>query len=227
MDNERPHELHGTPMISIIPKPLEDYCLTRTSPADPLLNELADYTRQHCKLPQMLTGPVEGTFLRILVQASGTKKILEIGTFTGYSALSMAAGLPDDGQLITCEIDPEHARIAQSFFDRSPHGRKITLNRGAALDALRALPANAAFDFVFIDADKENYVNYYEAVLPKLKPGGLIAADNTLWSGKVLEPKEKSDHAIVAFNAHVAHDPRVEQVLLSVRDGVLLIRKRP
>jgi caffeoyl-CoA O-methyltransferase len=212
-------------MIPIIPKALDDYCLAHTTPAAPLLDELAAYTRAHCKLPQMLTGPVEGTFLRMLVRVSGAKRVLEIGTFTGYSALSMAAGLPDDGQLSTCEIDPEHARIAQSFFDRSPHGRKIALMSGPALDTINALPARTTFDFVFIDADKENYVNYYEAVLPRLRPGGLIAADNTLWSGRVLEPKDKSDHAIVAFNAHVARDPRVEHVLLSVRDGVMLVRK--
>ncbi len=212
-------------MISIIPKPLDDYCLAHTTPADPLLDELAAYTQAHCKLPQMLTGPVEGTFLRMLVQASAAKRVLEIGTFTGYSALSMAAALPDGGQLLTCEIDPEHARIAQSFFDRSPHGRKINLKPGPALDSITALPDTEYLDFVFIDADKENYRNYYEAVLPRLKPGGLIAADNTLWSGKVLEPKDPSDHAIVAFNTHVACDSRVDQVLLSVRDGVMLMRK--
>lgn len=213
-------------MIPIVPPLIDAYCLAHTTPADPLLDELAAYTRAHCKLPQMLTGPVEGTFLRMLVQISGAKRVLEIGTFTGYSALSMAAGLPDDGELITCDIDPEHARIAQSFFDRSPQGKKIHLRLGAALDTLRALPDDARFDFAFIDADKENYVNYYDTVLPLLRPGGRIAADNTLWSGKVLDPKEKSDHAIVAFNDHVRRDPRVEHVLLSVRDGVMLIRNR-
>jgi len=214
-------------MIPIVPPPIDAYCLAHTTPADPLLDELAAYTRAHCKLPQMLTGPVEGTFLRMLVQASGARRVLEIGTYTGYSALSMAAGLPDDGQLTTCEIDAEHARIAGSFFDRSLHGRKIDLRLGAALETLRVLPADARFDFAFLDADKENYLNYYEALLPRMRPGGLIAADNTLWSGKVLDPREKSDHAIVAFNSYVARDTRVEQVLLSVRDGVLLIRKRP
>ena len=135
-------------------------------------------------------------------------------------------GLPDDGELITCDINPETTRIAQSFWARSPHGGKIRQLPGAALDTLRALPSGLAFDFVFLDADKENYVNYYEAVLPRLRPGGLLVADNTLWSGKVLDPKEKSDHAIVAFNAHVHSDPRVEHALLSVRDGVMLIRKK-
>lgn len=212
-------------MIPIVPPRIDAYCLAHTTPADPLLDELAAYTNAHCKLPQMLTGPVEGTFLRMLVQVSAAKRVLEIGTFTGYSALSMAAGLPDDAELITCEVDPEHARIAQSFFDRSPHGKKIVPRLGPAVDTLGKLTADQVFDFVFIDADKENYLTYYEAVLPHLKSGGLIAADNTLWSGKVLDPKEKSDHAIVEFNTRVTRDPRVEQVLLSVRDGVLLVRK--
>lgn len=212
-------------MISIIPKALDDYCLAHTSPADPLLDELAAYTRAHCQLPQMLTGPVEGTFLRMLVQVSNARRVLEIGTFTGYSALSMAAGLPGDGTLITCDIDAETQTIARMFWARSPHGRKIEPRLGPALETIGQFPADLKFDFVFIDADKENYIHYYEVVLPRLRPGGLIAADNTLWSGKVLEPKEDSDRAIVAFNAHVARDPRVEQVLLSVRDGVLLVRK--
>jgi caffeoyl-CoA O-methyltransferase len=213
-------------MIPVVPKPIEDYCLAHTSPTDPLLEELAGYTRAHCKLPQMLTGPVEGTFLRMLVQTSGARRILEIGTFTGYSALSMAAGLPDDGELVTCDIDPDTNAIARSFWARSPHGGKISPRLGPALDTLATLPVDPAFDFVFIDADKENYLKYYETILPRLRPGGLIAADNTLWSGKVLDPREPSDHAIVAFNDQVSRDPRVEHVLLSVRDGVLLIRKR-
>ena len=212
-------------MIPVVPRPIEDYCLAHTSPVDPLLDELAAYTHAHCKLPQMLTGPVEGAFLRMLVQVSGARRVLEIGTFTGYSALSMAAGLPGDGKLITCDIDADTNTIARSFWARSPHGAKIEPRLGPALETLAQLPADLQFDFVFIDADKENYVNYYEAVLPRLKAGGLIAADNTLWSGRVLDPKEKSDHAIVAFNTHVTRDPRVEQALLSVRDGVLLIRK--
>ena len=160
----------------------------------------------------------------MLVQLTGARRVLEIGTFTGYSALSMAAALPDGGEITTCEIDAQHARIAQSFFDRSPHGRKITIRLAPALETVSALKGE--FDFVFLDADKENYVNYYEAVLPKLKPGGLLVADNVLWSGKVLDPREKTDRAIVAFNDRVARDARVEQVMLSVRDGILLVRKR-
>jgi caffeoyl-CoA O-methyltransferase len=212
-------------MTPIVPKPLEDYCAAHTTPPDPLLDELAAYTYARCKDPQMLTGPVEGTLLRMLVQLSGARRVLEIGTYTGYSALSMAAGLPDDGELITCDINPDTTGIAQSFWARSPHGGKIKSRLGPALETLAALPSEPTFDFVFIDADKENYVNYYEACLPRLRTGGLLVADNTLWSGKVLAPADKSDHAIVAFNAHVARDARVEQVLLSVRDGVMLVRK--
>lgn len=211
-------------MISLIDPALEDYCRRHTSAPDPLLDELAAYTQGHCQWPQMLTGPVEGTFLRLLVQLSGARRVLEIGTFTGYSALSMAAGLPEDGELITCEIDAERARIAQSFFDRSEHGRKISIRLAPALETLAGLAT--PLDFVFLDADKENYVNYYEAILPRLKRGGLLVADNVLWSGKVLDPKEKSDQAIVAFNHHVARDAQVEHVMLSVRDGMLLARKR-
>ena len=213
-------------MISIVPKAIDDYCLTHTTSPGPLLDELAAYTHAHCQLPQMLTGPVEGAFLRMLVQACGARRVLEIGTYTGYSALSMAAGLPADGELLTCDINQDTNAIARSFWARSPHGAKIKPMLGPALDSIHALPADTQFNFVFIDADKENYVNYYEAVMAHLERGGLIVADNTLWSGKVLEPKEKSDHAIVAFNAHVARDPRVEQVLLSVRDGVTLARKK-
>ena len=213
-------------MTPIVPKPLEDYCAAHTTSPDPLLDELAAYTCAHCKNPQMLTGPVEGTLLRMLVQLSGARRVLEIGTYTGYSALSMAAGLPDGGELITCDINPETTRIAQSFWARSLHGGKIRQKSGAALDTLRALPSDLAFDFVFLDADKENYVNYYEAILPRLRPGGLLVADNALWSGRVLDPKDKSDHAIVAFNAKVHSDPCVEHALLSVRDGVMLIRKK-
>ena len=213
-------------MTPIVAAALEQYCATHTSPPEPLLDELAAYTRAHCQHAQMLTGPVEGRLLRMLVQISATRRVLEIGTFTGYSALSMAAGLPDSGELITCDVNPETSEIAQSFFDRCPHGGKIRLIRGRAIKTLRSLPHDATFDFVFLDADKESYPDYYEAVLPRLRTGGLIAADNTLWSGRVLDPKESSDHAIVAFNAHVHADVRVEHVLLSVRDGVLLIRKK-
>ena len=149
--------------------------------------------------------------------------MLELGTFTGYSALMMAEGLPDDGELVTCDIDQNAAAMAQEFFSRSPHGKKIHLRMGPALETLKSL--QGPFDLAFIDADKERYVDYYDALVPLIRPNGLIVADNTLWSGKVVDPQDASTRAIVAFNARVTADPRVENVLLSVRDGVMLARK--
>ncbi len=211
-------------MDTIIPKALDDYCAAHTSPASPLLQELAAWTRAHLKHPQMLTGHLEGTLLQWLVRLSGARRGLEIGTFTGYSALAMAEALPADGKLVTCDNDPEHARIAQSYFDRSPHGHKIEIRLGAALDTLKTL--TPPFDLVFLDADKENYGAYFDACLTLLRPDGLLVADNVLWSGRVLKPEAASDRAIAAFNDKVRDDPRVACVMLPVRDGVSLIRKR-
>ena len=169
-------------------------------------------------------GRVEGTFLKLLVRLSGARRALEIGMFTGYSGLMIAAGLPDDGELITCDVDPKVEAIARRYFARSPHGRKIAIRMGPALETIRTL--SPSIDFVFLDADKENYPNYYEAVFPLLSPGALIVADNVLWSGKVLDPQEESDRAIAAFNERVTADSRVEKVLLTVRDGMVLARKK-
>ncbi len=213
-------------MKTIVPQKIEGYYLRHTTARDKLLRELEKYTNRHCADAQMLIGPHEGALLAMLVRLTGARRILEIGCFTGYSALCMAEALPAKGKLTTCEIKPEHADIARSFFARSPHGHKIKIHLGPALETLAGLPVSTRFDFVFLDADKENYVNYYEAVLPHLRPGGLIVADNVLWSGRVLAPKNKTDRAVAAFNKHVRRDPRVECVMLPVRDGVSLIRKR-
>jgi caffeoyl-CoA O-methyltransferase len=147
---------------------------------------------------------------------------LEIGTFTGYSALMMAEGLPGDGRLVTCEINPKAAEIARRYFAKSPHGHKIEIRLGAALETIATLAE--PLDIVFIDADKTNYLNYYEACVPLLRPGGLIVADNVLWSGKVIDPNDDDTRAIVAFNERVQADPRVENVCLTVRDGMMLAR---
>ena len=213
-------------MKAIVPRKIEEYCLRHTTTGGKLLRALEKYTQRHCADAQMLIGPHEGALLALLVRLSGARRVLEIGTFTGYSALCMAEGLPADGELLACDINAETSAIAQSFFDRSPHGNKITLRLGPALDTLAGLPGPDSFDLVFIDADKENYVSYYEAVLPRLQTGGVIVADNVLWSGRVLAPKNKTDRAVVKFNRHVHRDKRVECVMLPVRDGVSLIRKR-
>jgi caffeoyl-CoA O-methyltransferase len=198
-----------------------DYVERLTSPHDPLLAELSDETREGLGSAEMLSGPVAGRLLELLVWFGRPRRVVEIGTFSGHSALSMAAALPDGGRIDACEIDPERAAFAQRYFDRSPYGPRITLHVGPALETLHSLEGD--FDFVFIDADKEGYVDYYEAVLPRLTEHGLIVADNTLWSGSVLE--EDDDSPIVRFNEHVAADPRSTQVVLSVRDGMTLIRR--
>lgn len=213
-------------METIIPKAIDDYCAAHTTPPAPLLAELEAWTRTQVKHPQMLTGHLEGALLAWLVRLAGARRVLEIGTYTGYSALAMAAALPADGDLVTCDNDPKHAGIAQSYFDRSPHGRKIKLILGPALETLAAFPAHTVFDLVFLDADKENYLNYYEAILPCLQPNGLLVVDNVLWSGKVLAPRKKTDKAIVVLNDRVRNDARVECLMLPVRDGMLLVRKK-
>jgi caffeoyl-CoA O-methyltransferase len=203
----------------ILDQQLADYVERLTSPHEPLLAELSEETARSLGAEEMLSGPVAGRLLELLVWFGRPQRVLEIGTFSGHSALAMAAALPDGGRIDTCELDPERAALAQRYFDRSPHGPRITLHVGPALESIAKL--EGAFDFVFIDADKGGYVDYYEAVLPRLTERGLIVADNTLYSGTVVD----SDGPIVRFNEHVAADPRTVQVLLSVRDGMTLIRR--
>ena len=214
-------------MLTIIPEALARYVEAHSAPETDLFLALRDETQANLDSPQMQVGRVEGALLRMLVQLTRAQRVLEVGTFSGYSALAMASGLPDDGVLVTCDIDPVATAVARKYFERSPHGHKIQLRLGPGIDTIRELAAAGDhFDVVFLDADKEGYVDYYEAALPMLPPGGLVIADNTLWSGRVLDPQHASDHAIVRFNAHVAADDRVDHVLLSVRDGVMLARKR-
>ena len=174
----------------------------------------------------MLVGPLEAAFLKTLIQAIGAKRVLEIGTFTGYSALAMAEALPEDGQVITCEIDPDTASMAHTFWDRSPHGKKIEVRIGPALDTLTTL--TGLFDLVFIDADKINYIEYYLAGLELLSPRGVILIDNVLWSGDVLNAtsQDPATAAIQELNGVVAADPRVVAVLLPLRDGVFMITRK-
>jgi caffeoyl-CoA O-methyltransferase len=212
--------------VDIVSEPIERYAEDHTTAPEPLLAELANETRETLASPQMLTGTVEGRFLEMLVYASGARHVLELGTYSGYSALSRAAGLPPDGHIDTCEVEERHAEVALRYIAQSPHADKITVHLGPALETIDRL--NGDFDFVFIDADKPNYVSYYEAMLPRLTERGLIAADNTLWSGRVLDEQaqEEGTQAIRAFNEHVESDPRVTSVMLTVRDGVTLIRPK-
>lgn len=211
-------------MKPIVPPEIEEYAARHSAPASEVRDAIEVYTRAHCQDPQMLTGSLEAALLQMLIRLTNARRVLEIGLFTGYSALAMAEALPDHGALWSCEINPEHAAIARAFFDKSPHGRKITILEG---DARALIPRlEGPFDFVYLDADKEAYPEYYEAIVPLLRPGGVLAADNVLWSRRVLDPKQPSDKALASFNARVATDERVDCVLLTVRDGVMVARRR-
>src|SRR6266403_5961925 len=211
-------------MDRFIDAAVEQFAHDHTEPETDLYVRLREETYRVMQSPQMQIDIIEGRFLQMLVRLSGAKSILELGMFTGYSALMMAEALPDNGQLITCEIDAKAEAIARRYFAESPHGERITIRMGPALDTIKTL--TGPLDLVFIDADKPNYSNYYEACLPLLKSGGFVVADNVLWSGKVLHPKDADDHAIVAFDRLVQSDSRVENVCLTVRDGMMLAWKR-
>ena len=198
---------------------LQDYAEQVSSTHEPWLADLSEETHRRLGAGQMLTGPVAGRLLELLVWTGRPQRVLEIGTFSGHATLSMAAALPADGHIDTCELDPERAAVAQAHIDRSPWAGQITIHIGPAAASIDALPGS--FDFVFMDAEKEGYIGYYEAVLPRLSEHGLIVADNTLHGGRVLAAGDP----IAAFNEHVAADPRTVQVLLTVRDGMTLIRR--
>lgn len=211
-------------MLTLVSPELEEYSISRSEPTSELLKELVQTTHRETSLPVMLTGPIEGRLLKMMALITGARRILEIGTFTGYSALSLAEGLPADGELFTCDLDPHHISIAKSFFARSEHGKKIKVLEGPALESIKTL--KGPFDLAFIDADKTNYINYYEAVLPLLRQGGVILIDNVLYSGQVLKPNEENSATIAELNDIIAKDERVDRVLLPVRDGVFVVRKR-
>jgi caffeoyl-CoA O-methyltransferase len=198
---------------------LQEYAEQVSSPHDPLLVELSDETRRSLGSATMLTGPVAGRLLELLVWIQQPRRVLEIGTFSGHATLSMAAALPGDGHIDTCELDPERAAVAQAYFDRSPWAAQVTVHIGPAGETIDRL--TGSFDFVFMDAEKEGYIGYYEAIFPRLSEHGLIVADNTLHNGRVFDPGDP----IAGFNAHVAADARSSQVLLTVRDGLTLIRR--
>ena len=211
--------------MDIVARGAEEYASDHTTPLSALLEEVESYTLTYTTYPNMLTGRVEGRFLQLVVQLSGAHRIVEIGTFTGYSALAMAEGLAEGGQILTIENNPSHAKIAQRFFDRSPDGFKIDLRLGEALEILKSLPDEMT-DLVFIDADKQNYSAYYREAMRILKNGGLILADNALWYGRIFDPKDDDSHAMADFNELAKADNRAEKLFLTIRDGIYLIRKR-
>ena len=211
-------------MSFIVEPKIEEYAEEHTSPGGELFDRLAEETREKTTAPQMMVGRIEGQFLATLVRLRGARRILELGTFTGYSSISMASALPPDGHIITCDVDPDATEIARRYMDESGFGDKIEIRLGSAIETIATL--EGPFDLVFIDADKPSYKAYYEAVLPLLAENGLIIADNVLWSGRVVDDGEDdaSTRSIKEFNEHVRADPRVVSVMLTVRDGMTLIQ---
>ena len=210
--------------MDMVAKEAEEYATQHTSLLSPLVEEVERFTLANTPYPSMLSGRVEGRFLQFMVQLAGARAIVEIGTFTGYSALAMAEVLPADGTVLTIEHNPEHARMAQNFFNQSPSKDKIILRRGDALEILKTLPDGHA-DLVFIDADKRDYCAYYGEAMRIVRNGGLILADNALWYGRIFHPRDEGSRAVAAFNEMVKNDQRAEKVFLTIRDGIYLIRK--
>jgi caffeoyl-CoA O-methyltransferase len=213
-------------MIPIVSPELESYAAAHSAGESDICRLIREETFRTQEAPQMLVGPLEGAFLKVMIRATGARRVLEIGTFTGYSALAMAEALPADGKIITCEVDPDAASMAHTFWDRSPNGKKIEVRIGPALDTMATL--EGPFDLIFIDADKINYVAYYQRGLELLSPQGMMLIDNVLWSGEVLktESHDPSTAAIQELNRTVASDPRVLAVLLTLRDGVFVITRK-
>lgn len=209
--------------MELINAPTEQYAYNHTRQESALVQELIKVSGAELEHIDMLSGRVVGQFLSMMVLLSGAKRILEIGTFTGYSALNMAEALPDDGELITCEYNERYEDIARSFFQRSEHSHKIRLEMGPALKTIERL--EGLFDLVFLDADKINYPNYYRAVMPMLRHGGLMIADNMLWGGAVLNPNDEKARAVDELNKMIRDDKQVDNVLLTVRDGLQVVRK--
>ena len=210
-------------MKPIVPEEIESYAAAYSTPESAICRLIREETFRTQDAPQMLVGPLEAAFLKTLIRSIRARRVLEIGTFTGYSALAMAEALPDDGRVVTCEVDPDIASMAHTFWDRSPHGKKIEVRIGPALDTLATL--SGTFDLIFIDADKINYVAYYRCGFELLSPQGVILIDNVLWNGDVLHEAspDPSTAAIQELNRFVASDTRVVAVLLPLRDGVFMV----
>jgi caffeoyl-CoA O-methyltransferase len=212
-------------MNRLVPFDIEAYAETHSMPESSVCRALREETHRIMEHSQMLVGPLEGAFLKMTTLLVGAKQVLEIGMFTGYSALCFAEALPDDGIVITCDIDEKAAAVARRYIAQAPFGRKISIRMGPALDTMRTLCG--PFDLIFIDADKTNYLNYYRRSLDLLASNGVILIDNVLWSGEVLKqpPPDESTAVIQELNRTVSADPCMTAVLVTIRDGILLVRR--
>jgi len=217
-----------TPKSFFLTKPVHDYLVAHAPPLDDVQRDLIAETEALGGISMMQIAPEQGVFMTLLTRLIGARHAIEVGTFTGYSSLSIARGLPDDGTLFCCDVNEEWTAIARKYWERAGVDDKIELRLAPAIETLRSLPAGERFDLAFIDADKPNYPHYYEEVLARLRPNGVILVDNTLWGGAVADAKATDDNtkAIRAFNDVVAADDRVESTILTVGDGLTLIRKR-
>lgn len=212
--------------MEFISNTLYDYVVAHSQEEPPLLADLSRQTHLKVLQPRMLSGPLQGRFLSVLTKLLQPKKILEVGTFTGYATLCLAEGLAKDGQIDTLDKNEELVDFQRSFFDRSTWGKQIHQHCGDAIEIIPTLEGQ--YDLVFLDADKKNYLNYLELLLPKIKKGGLLLSDNVLWSGKVLEETQKNDRdtaVLKEYNQKLAKHPQLETVLLPLRDGLTLSRK--
>ena len=206
--------------LHLVSAEIDAYCEAHTMAESPAMRAIAEQTRAEIDMWIMMIGPVEAALLRLFVQLLGARRVVEVGTFTGYSAMAMAEGLPDDGELITCDISEEWTAIARRHWATSPHGAKIRLELGPASETLARL--EGAIDLAFIDADKAAYPEYWDAIVPKLSPGGLIIADNVLAGGRVASGEAPT---MAAFNTKVREDARVQTLMLPLRDGVTVARR--
>lgn len=214
----------GKPVIPINDPRIQNYAERLTTPESDEIRTVVSSSDKELEYIDMLSGNLVGQLLKMLIYISGARRILEIGTFTGYSAIMMAEALPEDGKVITLEMNLRYQALAEKHFNLSEHSSKIELIKGDAREIITQM--NEEFDLVYLDGDKMRYAFYFEKALPLLKSGGLLVADNVLWDGTVLEPEDHKARAIANFNEMVSKDDRVEQVLLPVRDGVFIIRKK-
>ncbi len=204
---------------------IEDYCIKYSEKESQTVSELKKFTFQSEEAPQMISGKIVGNLLMMLIKTGNYKKILEVGMFTGYSALNMAEILPEDGELHTCEIMDRHIKTANKFFNRSKHGKKIFIHKGDACETLEQFETKS-FDFIFIDADKNNYINYYKKCIHLLKPGGIIVLDNMFWGGSVLKPNDEQSITLNNLANIINEDERIINIMLPVRDGLMVCLKK-
>lgn len=209
--------------MKFIDEKIENYSILKSSRPSKNADVIEDFTKKNVPMSQMLTGKMEASVLGFLIRATNAKKVLEIGTYTGYSALCMAENLPKNGVVYTFDIDEKTTALAKKFWAKSPHGKKIKSILSPAKEGL--LKIKGKFDFIFIDADKVNYLDYFKICLNKLTPNGIIAIDNVLWSGKVLDPKDKETKAICALNDYISSKKGFYKTLLPIRDGIFLVKK--